>query len=173
MLRAADHVISCRFELVDSNGILPLRATEKVFLRAFDFRRFLQNNLLPHLAEAPLDDPLENVELRQLDKIPDSIQKQWPLASLSEQTNVESLISRLPIDHSIPPVKLAGGSKQAQRRLSDFLSAELDDYGTERNQPEKQVTSRLSPYLHFGHISAHEIFAELSTKTPVETFQSS
>ncbi len=31
-------------------------------------------------------------------------------------------------------------------------------YLDQRNLPEEEVTSGLSPYLHFGHISAHEIF---------------
>jgi deoxyribodipyrimidine photolyase len=31
-----------------------------------------------------------------------------------------------------------------------------------RNEPEQHATSGLSPYLHFGHISAHQIFSELT-----------
>ena len=31
-----------------------------------------------------------------------------------------------------------------------------------RNQPEAEATSGLAPYLHFGHISAHEIFHSLA-----------
>jgi deoxyribodipyrimidine photo-lyase len=49
MIAAAASQIPVRFELVDSNGLLPMRAADKVFARAFDFRRFLQKNLLPHL----------------------------------------------------------------------------------------------------------------------------
>jgi deoxyribodipyrimidine photo-lyase len=30
-----------------------------------------------------------------------------------------------------------------------------------RNEPEAEATSGLSPYLHFGHISPHQIFKEL------------
>ena len=48
-----------RLELVDSNGILPMRAANKVFARAHDFRRFLQKNLRPHLLEFPDPDPLK------------------------------------------------------------------------------------------------------------------
>ena len=42
MYQAAAKQIPVRFELVDSNGLLPMRAADKVFARAFDFRRFLQ-----------------------------------------------------------------------------------------------------------------------------------
>ncbi|MFC1534994.1 deoxyribodipyrimidine photolyase, partial [Thermodesulfobacteriota bacterium] len=37
----------------------------------------------------------------------------------------------------------------------------LPFYLENRNQPAKEATSGLSPYLHFGHISVHEIFHEL------------
>ena len=53
MIDAAAAQVPVRFELVDSNGLFPMRAADKVFARAFDFRRFLQKNLLPHLAEMP------------------------------------------------------------------------------------------------------------------------
>jgi deoxyribodipyrimidine photolyase len=36
-------------EVIDSNGLLPLRATTQVFQRASDFRRFLQKELPKHL----------------------------------------------------------------------------------------------------------------------------
>ena len=51
MYQAAARQVHVRFELVDSNGVLPLRAAQKVFARAVDFRRFLQKNLLVALEE--------------------------------------------------------------------------------------------------------------------------
>jgi deoxyribodipyrimidine photo-lyase len=41
------------------------------------------------------------------------------------------------------------------------LRSKLGHYNTDRNQPEEEVTSGLSPYLHFGHISVHQVFSEL------------
>ena len=37
----------------------------------------------------------------------------------------------------------------------------LPAYSEKHSQPELHATSGLSPYLHFGHISAHEIFSEV------------
>jgi len=37
--------------------------------------------------------------------------------------------------------------------LKEFASKKLPGYGKSRNHPEIDATSRLSPYLHFGHIS--------------------
>jgi len=38
------------------------------------------------------------------------------------------------------------------RLLEDFVQHKLRGYGTQRNKPETDHTSLLSPYLHFGHI---------------------
>ena len=40
----------------------------------------------------------------------------------------------------------------ALRMLEDFLKHGLQSYSKDRNHPELSGTSRLSPYLHFGHI---------------------
>ncbi len=58
------------------------------------------------------------------------------------------------LDRSVTPVsRWRGGSKEALRLLNDFLKHKLSGYGTGHNKPESDHTSRLSPYLHFGHIS--------------------
>jgi deoxyribodipyrimidine photo-lyase len=58
------------------------------------------------------------------------------------------------IDRSVKPVSSwRGGSGEAMRLLRDFVQHKLDGYGTQHNKPEVDHTSRLSPYLHFGHIS--------------------
>jgi deoxyribodipyrimidine photo-lyase len=58
------------------------------------------------------------------------------------------------LDRSAAPVsRWRGGSKEALRLLDDFVKHKLAGYGTGRNKPENDHTSRLSPYLHFGHIS--------------------
>jgi len=46
-----------------------------------------------------------------------------------------------------------GGSRTARRVLRNFLRKGLSGYARSRNRPEVEGTSRLSPYLHFGHIS--------------------
>jgi deoxyribodipyrimidine photo-lyase len=57
------------------------------------------------------------------------------------------------LDRSVATVtQWPGGSQEARRLLDDFVKHNLDDYGTGRNKPENDHTSRLSPYLHFGHI---------------------
>ena len=45
--------------------------------------------------------------------------------------------------------------------LDSFIVERLPRYGEDRNQPERDASSGLSPYLHFGHLSAHEVFAAI------------
>jgi deoxyribodipyrimidine photo-lyase len=43
--------------------------------------------------------------------------------------------------------------------LRDFVRNRLADYPEARNRPEQDGTSRLSPYLHFGHLGPHTVAA--------------
>ncbi|MFZ0744439.1 MAG: deoxyribodipyrimidine photo-lyase [Terracidiphilus sp.] len=57
------------------------------------------------------------------------------------------------LDRSVGPVdSFTGGTRSALARLGEFVKTELPGYEKARNHPEVKGTSRLSPYLHFGHI---------------------
>ena len=58
-----------------------------------------------------------------------------------------------PLDRTVGPVSsFRGGPSEALKLLRDFTQRGLQGYDTNRNKPELAGTSRLSPYLHFGHI---------------------
>jgi deoxyribodipyrimidine photo-lyase len=161
MVAAAAKQIRVRFELVDSNGLVPLRAADKVFSRAFDFRRFLQRELREHLLSFPKQDPLERVRLPKLDKLPVKISRKWPAANLVDLTKSAAKLAQFPLDHAVGIAPVSGGEAAAGLRLKAFLDNQLSSYDDSRNHPDEDATSGLSPYLHFGHLSAHETFAEL------------
>jgi len=50
-----------------------------------------------------------------------------------------------------------GGTAQALKTLHAFVQQKLAAYPDQRNHPEQDGTSRLSPYLHFGHIGPHTV----------------
>jgi len=50
-----------------------------------------------------------------------------------------------------------GGHAEARRRLDRFIAERLDDYEESRSEPGSDVSTTLSPYLHFGQISSLEI----------------
>ncbi|OHD76229.1 MAG: hypothetical protein A3J97_05640 [Spirochaetes bacterium RIFOXYC1_FULL_54_7] len=59
-----------------------------------------------------------------------------------------------PVDLTGKPVLPSSGSLAAETRLNSFLDNGLDSYDKDRNDPNLSGTSGLSPYLHFGQISA-------------------
>ncbi len=57
-------------------------------------------------------------------------------------------------DRSVKPVdNFTGGTHAALKRLKHFVAHGLADYAKQRNHPEADGTSMMSPWLHFGHIS--------------------
>jgi deoxyribodipyrimidine photo-lyase len=146
-------------EKVDGNGILPMQAAPRVYHSAYDFRRFLQANLRPHLSAFPRPDPLRGAALPPRARLPKRITRRWPFLSRSELADTESLLARLPIDHGVPPVNLRGGMKTAESVLRRFVRSRLSGYADLRDHPDEQATSGLSLYLHHGHISAHRVFS--------------
>ncbi|HNX90901.1 MAG TPA: deoxyribodipyrimidine photo-lyase [Candidatus Omnitrophota bacterium] len=65
-------------------------------------------------------------------------------------------------DMSVNTVKwILPGERAARKVLKDFLKNNLTEYGTNRNFPDNDVQSGLSPYLHFGQISAQRIALEV------------
>ncbi len=162
MAAAAQRQIPTRFELVDSNGLLPMRAADRTFVRAFDFRRFLQRNLVPYLqADAmPDEDPLGNGRSAVLDDLPRGVLRRWPAVKPGEVARTPEHLRQFPIDHKVTPTSTAGGAEAAEATLKQFLETRLPKYADARNEPEVEAASGLSPYLHFGHISVHQAFAE-------------
>lgn len=161
MVSAAASQLPVRLESVDSNGLLPLRATDRVFTTAFSFRAFLQKQLTPYLEEFPIANPLKGVRLPPLKSLPPEITKRWTAVSAKLLARDTAELSALPIDHSVSIVEARGGSAVARQRLTKFLDHHLQHYAAGANDPDADNRSGLSPYLHFGHISSHELFHEL------------
>lgn len=151
-------------EAVDSNGVLPMRAADRVFARAYDFRRWLQKNLAPHLTESPSADPLKSMNRGVSIKIPRAITQRWPEATDKILRAGTDQLSKLPIDHTVAAACFDGGTVMARKTLDRFMDDRLDRYADGRNDPEDEAASGLSPYLHFGHVSAHEIFNRIVTR---------
>ena len=162
MQRAAASKIGARLEVVDSNGLLPLRAATKTYSRAFDFRRFLQKTLPEHLANMPLEDPLRELP-PPAGSFEDALRERiarWPLAT-DAVLRGETLAS-LPIDHEVRPVEFEGGFVAGERQMHDFLDGAFTRYAEDRNHPDDGSSSGLSPWLHFGQVSSHQIFHEIT-----------
>jgi len=56
------------------------------------------------------------------------------------------------------------GEEAGLEILRDFTENGLADYNAKRNFPSFEATSRLSPYLRFGHVSPKQIFHAIADK---------
>ena len=62
------------------------------------------------------------------------------------------------LDRSVQPVdSLRGGTGEALKLLREFATHKLAHYPERHGKPEVDGTSRLSPYLHFGHLGPHTV----------------
>ena len=157
MTRAAAARLDVLLEQVDGNGLLPLKDTDRAFPTAHAFRRHLQKRLPERLGQSPRRDPFQGTRLARMEKLPRTISRRWPPVSEALLKGNTRALHRLPLDHSVEIVELKGGTTQAEHLLDVFIEERIDRYSAGHNQPEAEATSGLSPYLHFGHISAHEV----------------
>ncbi|MFI5075951.1 MAG: deoxyribodipyrimidine photolyase [Vicinamibacteria bacterium] len=162
MIAAAAGRLDVRLEAVDGNGLHPLRAVDRVFTTAFSYRAHLQKTLRRHLDDVPLTNPLAGVRLPPAPGL-DEVLGRWPEAPPALLTGTASALAGLPIDHDVAPVAARGGSKAGHARLKAFLGRDLATYADDRHDPDDPRTSGLSAYLHFGHVSAHEVFDAVMT----------
>lgn len=121
---------------VDSSCIVPMACFEKREYAAYTIRPKIKK-LLPQYVDAA---PAIHVKNKFRDPVP---QFQPGTAA---------------VDHTVRPSPIyRGGSKAAHQRLQHFLKTNLHRYADHGNKPSDNATSGLSPYLHFGHISALEV----------------
>jgi deoxyribodipyrimidine photo-lyase len=164
-LLAAASRLRTRVEAVDGCGLLPIRAADRSFTAAHHFRRFLHKTLPEHLGAAPSRDPLDGLVLPPCGGAPRDVVDRWPsagdglLGSGGEGVPRDSeSLRELPIDHSVRATDWRGGSAAARRRLARFIETGLSRYAEERNDPDSGASSGLSPWLHHGQLSVHEVF---------------
>jgi len=163
MLEAAARRLEVRLEAVDSCGLLPLSLVLKPYVSAHHFRRFLQRELPAHLTELPAAEPflggIPAGEGGARSLVHESVLERWPMASPDLLAATPRELAHLPIDHAVPPSRLRGGREAGLARLDRFLADGIPRYASHRNEPDAQdASSGLSPWLHFGHLSVHEVF---------------
>ena len=163
MVEAAASKVGVRLEAVASNGLLPLAAADHAFKRAYDFRRFAQRELPEHLTDFPRRSVLAGQLPAQDVELGPEITRRWPRAA-EEILRSDASLEELPIDHDVGPIEESGGYEGGQQVLRRFLDERLDRYGEERNDPDAGVASELSGYLHFGHISSHQILDAIARR---------
>jgi len=132
---------------VDASCIVPMGCFNKREYAAYTIRPKIRKLLAKFLRPAPAI----RVRQRYCGKIPN-------FHTRVTAANIAGLVASCAIDHGLPPSPIYhGGSAAARMRLRQFLKRNLHRYASASNQPSENATSGLSPYLHFGHISALEV----------------
>lgn len=160
--QAAAEKLPVALQLVDGNGLLPLQLVERDYPTAYAFRRLLHRALPAFIDDWPRADPLKGSSLAPA-RLPPNLQRHWPAADLNALLGDAGLKS-LPIDHQVAPATQVGGSEAGALRIEEFVQQDLETYDRLRNIPDLDRTSRLSAYLHHGHVSAHQVFARLAER---------
>ncbi len=146
--------------LVDGNCVVPLSRLgapvaaaahlrpriHKLFAEAWGHRAASEPQV-PKCAKGKLDPPFEPWDTKQ---------------------NIARFVASLPIDQSVPPVPgIAGGTVAGAAVLDAFVTDKLPNYADGRNEPnspDHTAASRLSPYLHYGHVGIEQVTAAVLGK---------
>ena len=145
--------ISIPFHEVDAHNIVPCwHASSKMEYGAYTLRPKIRRNLPEFLMSFP-----------KLRKHP------FRSSSMPSGPHILDLMASLDIDTSVREVSwLRPGEKQALKVLRRFLRNSISEYADARNDPNRKGQSGLSPYLHFGQISAQRVAMEvMAAKAPI------
>ena len=127
------------FWTVDTDVVIPSKLIEKAQYGAYTIRPRLYR-LLPEYLQ-----PYENLHAEHA----------WKRPRGFHADSVHEDITRgwKDFDRSVAPIEAwQGGTHAALKRLKVFTGRLLRDYEAQRNHPEIDGTSCMSPYLHFGHV---------------------
>lgn len=147
---------------VDSNGVIPMSKFDKEEYAAYTIRPKIKKMLDRYLVPV-MDETVENPSIG-ID-IDDSFE------TIVTADNIASLVAECEIDHSVVPSDIYhGGTANGRKRLDKFIRDILCNYNEARNKPDRDGSSRLSSYLHFGFLSPIEVaLAVRDADTPQES----
>jgi deoxyribodipyrimidine photo-lyase len=118
--------------------------------------------MIQYLQDFPEPDPLFRISLPVLSALPTDILLKWPPALPNTLAADPQILKSLPISHYPEPVSgFSGGQTAGRQVLKSFLSEKFGAYNETRNHPDEDATSGLAPYLHFGHISSHNVVSDI------------
>lgn len=134
---------------VDSNGIISMSKFDKEEYAAYTIRPKI-NKLLATYLKPFVEESVEKDSTK--------IDIDAGFETLVTAENISKLVAECDIDHTVKPSPIYhGGAANGRARLSKFVNEILPDYDAARNKPERDGSSRLSAYLHFGYLSPLEI----------------
>jgi deoxyribodipyrimidine photo-lyase len=136
--------LPCAFREVDSHNSIPAWVvSQKDEYSAATFRKKYQKLVDNYTEEVPPP-------------------KQMNSTTVGERISWDKAYETLQCDFNILPLKqFLPGYTSGMKTALDFINTKLDEYDTNRNNPNLDGTSNLSPWLHFGQISAEKIALQI------------
>jgi deoxyribodipyrimidine photo-lyase len=133
--------ISIPFYEVDAHNIVPcLHVSDKLEFAAYTIRPKIHKALIEFMDEFP------------------SLKKMRKSEISSDKIDWTKIQKSLKINFEVKEVEwIKPGEVEASKTLEHFLKNKFENYHELRNDPTKEYQSNLSPYLHFGQISAQRI----------------
>ena len=144
---------------VDAHNIVPCRvASTKQEFGAYTLRPKI-HKLLPDF----------------LDDFPPVVKHPFPWPAPVNVFDGDAILASITVDRSVAEIGgLTPGEQGGKARLDDFINNGLASFESERNDPCRNGQSGLSPWLHFGQLSAQrvalEIIRQLNISSSSEAF---
>jgi deoxyribodipyrimidine photo-lyase len=132
------------FWTIDADVIVPSKLLEKAQFSAAVARPRLYGALTEFLQ--PYENPKASVAWKQ------------PKGLFADDVRADITLGWTDFDRSVKPVEAwTGGHKAAMKRLRLFCDEMFASYNDDRSRPEVDGSSKMSPYLHYGHIGPQTI----------------
>jgi len=129
---------------VDTHNIVPaLIASDKKEVGAYTLRTKIHRLLASYLVEPDLI-------MKHPQSWPGPVQSLYDIKPI-----INDLLAAIPSNGTLN--ERQAGESAANKCVSEFIAMKLARYAADRNNPSLDMQSDLSPYLHFGHISALEV----------------
>ena len=137
---------------VDSHCIVPMQNIGRWYSRAYHFRNKIEADAWERAA----------IEWPEVSTTPPYFSEILPKEGIDwGEMSISERCAQCDIDHSIGPIHhTKGGSTAGYARWDTFLDGGLKLYDKTRNDPTAKQpagVSRLSAYLHYGHVSPFRI----------------
>ncbi|MDD4478286.1 MAG: deoxyribodipyrimidine photo-lyase [Mesotoga sp.] len=144
------HRVESPFFVVESNVIVPVgQVSRKEEFSAATIRPKISRLLIDY----PESRPVESRRLKGLG------------VEDFETVSLSACLKDLKFVDDVPAVSsFKGGTSQAIEMLESFLRDKIDIFCRERNDPNSDALSNMSPYLHFGQISPSYIARKITER---------
>jgi len=146
--------IAASFYLVENNSYYPINI---ILNKKASFSWQIRDKIFNFLNLVKKDFYLEKTKINCLNFFP-TLKKE----------DIEKEFAKLNLDKKIYFKKFIGGEREADKILKEFIEKKLSFYKRFHSCPEKDYTSNLSSYLHFGNISPVKVVNEILKRSSLK-----